>query len=554
MSEPQLERQPSLLWLLPPLAAGALFRLLNLYDQVLGGDELHAVRVTLLRPFAEILFTYQRSDHCLPLSAFYRLLSEGGVTMTELVFRLPVLVSGLIILLAAPLLVSRFVGRRAALVFSWLLALSPVMIYYSRIVRSYSPMVLLVFCALLFFYSWWRGSGWWCGLLYALFSALALYFHLGAGPIIVAPYVFAVGEMLVDRKFHGREGPGLAHVFVIGAVQVAAVAVFLVPAWSSLQGVVSAKRMEQKFSFSVLGEVLRLQSGSVWLFLTLLFWCAALVGLVLLLRKRPRFGLYTLVIIITHLVGLISLSPYGLKMVHVMNRYLIPVLPFVLLYVAVGLSRLRPWPGRQGVWWGSAVTAVLLILLVLGGPLVNADLLKSSFVHHNDYIRFVSPVDALDSGDVSDFYHRLGRGEIPGGPLVEYPWTTVWHQSQALYLYQRVHGQSVMVGAMDDLLYDPRLRFRNMPAMNADAILASRARYLVIHRDWVREELLIKSDRWIKRELANALKRRGREMAARMGRSWGPPIYGDQRIVVWDLDKVRSSPVRRKATAGGRGR
>ena len=57
------------------------------------GDELHAVRAALSMPISEILVTYLPSDHCIPLSAFYRALLDLGVRLDELHLRLPVLAS-----------------------------------------------------------------------------------------------------------------------------------------------------------------------------------------------------------------------------------------------------------------------------------------------------------------------------------------------------------------------------------------------------------------------------------------------------------------------------
>jgi len=544
------ERQPKLWWLALPLAAGAVLRLVNLRDQVLGGDELHAVRVMLQRPVSEILFTYQRSDHCLPLTALYRLLADSGVTMTEMVFRLPVLLCGLLLLVALPLLAARYIGRRAALVFAWLLAVSPVMIYYGRIVRSYAPMVLLVFCALLFFYAWWRGRGWWCGLLFAVFSSLALYFHLGSGPVIVAPWLFAAGELLVERRWRGGERPGLLQLLILAAGQALLAAAFLVPAWESLNELVGAKRIEQSLSLAAVGEAMRILSGSGLLVVTFLFWGAALTGLVLLLRRNLRFGLFSLTAIVVHLAGLSVLSPYGIKMAHVLGRYMLPVLPFVLLSIALAFS--SPWPGGRGERWKPAATAGLVLLLILGGSLIDGELLRSSFVHNNDYLYFASTPARLNPDKTPVFYHRLGDGELEQGPLIEYPWTTVWNQSQALYLYQRVHGQPVLVGAWDELLDDERLDFRNMPKVETRAMMESRARYLVVHLDWAAEEAVVARGRWIKKNIATRLQRAARQLTRQANRAFGPPVYRDNRIMVWDLEGARSRAARRPA--GGKGK
>src|ERR1700730_14695256 len=99
-----------LLAVAPPLLAGAWPRVSHLGGQVLGGDELHAVRAALDQPLAAILTTYQLTDSCIPLTAFDRLLVGRGVALSELVLRLPMLLCGL---LALPLLAWMVLGRVA---------------------------------------------------------------------------------------------------------------------------------------------------------------------------------------------------------------------------------------------------------------------------------------------------------------------------------------------------------------------------------------------------------------------------------------------------------
>src|SRR5215208_5469327 len=71
------------LWLLPALALGALLRFWNLPAQVIGGDELHALRAALAMPVRQILVTYRLADNSIPLTAFDRLLMDAGVPLTE---------------------------------------------------------------------------------------------------------------------------------------------------------------------------------------------------------------------------------------------------------------------------------------------------------------------------------------------------------------------------------------------------------------------------------------------------------------------------------------
>lgn len=107
----------ALLWL-PPLLAGAALRAYRLPEQILTGDELHAINAALSLSLGEILstWTYHGADYSVPLAALYRVLLDGGVVFTELGFRVPALLASLAILLCTPLLLRRRLGDRKSVV------------------------------------------------------------------------------------------------------------------------------------------------------------------------------------------------------------------------------------------------------------------------------------------------------------------------------------------------------------------------------------------------------------------------------------------------------
>ncbi|HEY7213414.1 MAG TPA: hypothetical protein VIC28_02240, partial [Thermoanaerobaculia bacterium] len=163
---PALSRR--LLWVVLPFLAGVLLRLWNLPDQILGGDEVHAVRVALNHSLPKILVTYSKADNCIPLTALDKLWMIAGLPVTEMVLRLPVLLCGFAALLALPAAFSGKVSRGTEMVYRWLLAISPALVLYSRIVRSYMPMVLFSFGAVVAFEAWWRTRSRWAGAAYVL--------------------------------------------------------------------------------------------------------------------------------------------------------------------------------------------------------------------------------------------------------------------------------------------------------------------------------------------------------------------------------------------------
>lgn len=523
-----------------PFVAGAVLRLWNLRDQILGGDETHAIRAALNLTLPKILVTYQESDNCIPLTALYRLFMIAGVPMTEMTFRLPVLLCGLAALLALPAGFAGRVSRGTVLAYRWLIAVSPALVLYSRIARSYLPMVLFACGAVLAFEAWWRTRSWKSGGAYVLLGALAVWFHLGAGPIVAAPFLFAAGEAVARRENLKKD---LRDLLLLGLAISGAFALFLVPALGSLLEVVESKRIEQSIPWrSVIPSLLRLQAGTAAGWLAGLFWLAAAAGLVRLVRRERRFALFTAVVVAGHVAGLLVLSPFGLESPVIFGRYLLPVLPFVLLWVAAAFG--TPWrfgedEDRRPVRMGMAAAFVLFLgALVALGPFADPVDRRTSFLHHNDFVGFYKPRPRFQAADVPELYRHLH-----GATVVEFPWLFVWETNHAFYLYQEVHRGRVIVASPQHILFRPPLALRNVVAPEPAAICASGARYLIVHRNVAREEdRFAPGGRLSEGELAQPFRRMLRESAAALGdrvkEEWGPPVYADGRVRAWDLRAV----------------
>lgn len=535
--------------------AGLGLRIWNLRGQILGGDEMHALRSAVARPLSEILTTYAQADSSIPLTALFRFLLEQGFSLSEMTLRLPSLLCGLAAVLIIPRRFFGRVDRTTAEVLAFLVALSPALVLYSRIARSYMPMVLMSFVAVMAFEAWWRTRSRRSGLVYVLAAGLAVWLHLGAGPLVVAPFLFAAGDLLRDRHPAHRFGRRLLELTGLGVALVAAFALFLVPARESLLRMVASKSREQEVSWAALGDVLRLQAGTHSVTVTVLFWIAALAGLGFLLRSRPRIGAYTLTVVAGHVLGLFLLSPLAMGNPLVLNRYLLPVLPFVLLWVAQALGQPWPfWPRDREV--GCAVRAVpriaarlVFLLLIWTGPFLSSGFRSSSFMHHNDFVAFQAPRATLPGEVVPALYRGL-----PRGPVLEYPWTTVWRYNRSFYIYQRIHGRRVMVSAPPNLPRDlprhPRIDLRNEVPPEPAALLASPARTLVVHLKpgWEEDRVVVPGGRRrgegrgmrpMPADTRRQLRRAGERLAERLTREWGPPDYADDVVRSWDLERLR---------------
>jgi hypothetical protein len=503
------------LWLLFPVLAGSILRLWNLRAQVLGDDELHLVRTALTQPVGAILTTYQKVDACIPLSAFYAVLVRSGVRLTELGVRLPELLAGLLLLVLAPLWVDRRLGRGTAVGYAWLLAISPGLVLYSRIARPYMVVVLLSFGAVVAFEAWWRYGGWKRGAAYAVLAALAFWFHPVAAPLVLSPLVFGAFGLIRDR----RRAPALAAVAVGTA---AAFLVFFLPARGSFLEVIRAKHQEVALTPRVFGTLAELQAGTAVPLLAGLFWVGAVFGLFWLER---RLAVFTGVLVAGQLAGLLWISPLGLDAPLIFHRYALVALPWILLWVAVALDRI--WWARGGV----------VLVLVLAGPFADSTWWRSSFPHHDDRLAFYV---RQPGAPLPEAYRRLGPGAI-----LEAPWIPVWRVSRAVALYQDVHGREVVTASPEPLLADPRLAFRNLVPLTPEAFLASRARWLVVHRDLGAEEEAFPDLLWpprmgVGRRFREVFQIEGRRLPPLLRRAWGKPDFADDLVVVWDLDRVRA--------------
>lgn len=560
------------------VGVGSALRLWHLGRQIILGDELHLLHAVLRVPLPKILATYGLTDYCLPLAGFARALLDAGHPVTEWVLRGPVVASGLLTLVALPLAARSWTERRPPagapvasvhLVYPWLLALSPALVLYGRIARSYAPATLFAGLAAFAFLAWWRGRGWRYGLVYVLAAALAVYTHLGVAPFVVAPFAVAAGELVLawrerrKRETPGGPGealagrPGWGALVILGLCLTAALASFLVPGWESLSAVLGGKPGLGRLEAATVVGAAFLQAGTSSGVMTLLFWGLAVAGLLKLWRHDGPLAVYTGVLVAAQIAGIVALSPFGLAEPVILNRYLLVGLPLVLFWVAWGLApadgagrRGRRGGGSRALRWAAA--GVVVAALVATGPLVRPRFAYGSFLHAYDGLGYHASLPVLPPEAVPAVYHRLAEIPLlaPDEALVEYP-AYPETRNRSLAAYQDVHRRAVVLAVPVAELGEARLGLRNHVPPRPEEILATRARFLVAHRDLGAEERAVpvppgRKDPWRARE--ENLSRRFQAIApgqiAAWTELWGPPAWDDGRAVVWDLDRVRADPAR----------
>lgn len=540
-------RRGASLWVLglaSATVAGIALRLLGLRDQILTGDELHTVDGAVTRGVGEILrtWTFHGADYCVPLTAFFRFLMDRGAVLGEMDFRAPVLLASAATPPVLAWMWRRHVGREAALVLAWLLALSPMLVLYGRIVRSYAPVVLCANVAVLAFERWWRGGSRAAAAAYVTLAVLSTWLHLGSAPFVLAPFAWLALRAARDRR---RAGALLRRAAPVAAAAGAGIALVLLPALGSLLELADLHGGGRAPSLASWIEVARLQSGTRSPWLTVALAAAGVRGAALLARRDAELVLYLGVLAAGQVVGLVFLAPNFLQAVVVANRYVLVLLPLALALAGLGLA--APWAaGRRARWAQAGVVVALLAGLFATGPLAGAEYRWSSFTHAQPFLNFLHPGDHVPADRVPRFYRELPPGDEA---IAEAPWTNVGTHS--FNAYQRVHRRPLRVASVEKVLADPRLALRNTVRARPERLLASGARYVVVHLDLRREEENVVTTELRHHErlerlpqLWKVLRVAGRRLAAELERTWGPPVYSDESIRVWDLSEVSEASPR----------
>ncbi len=538
MTSTNAHRIPTIVGLALALAAALVLRATGIEGQVLADDELHSVHAALAMPVGEIFqtWTFDGADYGVPTTLIHRFAMDRGLVFSELTFRAVSLAAGLVAIVLIPWLAAPRLGHRGAIGLSWLLAISPMLATYSQIARPYMLATLLLSCAVLLFDRWLRERSRSTAVACAFAASLAIYSHLATAPAVAGLFLF--GAMRLGPHPSAAR-PLLGLVAATGLL----VGALLLPAWESLVSIITTTRDGQPPSASAWFSVLRLQVGSLSGAGFIVAGLVAIRGVHVLWKRERVFVTALASVIAAQLAGLVLLAPDRLEEAVVLNRYVLVVLPLALMPLAVGAT--EPWwPGRsgRGGWVEVALATGGLILLFLGGPLASEDRERNSFRHSLTSIDFNAQGNRIDRARASRFYRDLANSI--DSPVIEYPWQNM--SFHAFDAYQRIHGQPVLVASVIDRRREKRLSLTNHVDPDPDSILASNARYFIVHFDLHSETRQIESsdphlDHWLRarRELWAPLRRAGNVMFLELSRTWGAPFYEDGVIAVWDLDAVR---------------
>ena len=448
-------KQPSPAWpaaaLVFALAAGLFLRAFQIGDQVLADDELHALAKLASTDYAGIATSFGVADHSIPLTLFYEAIANRGL-LSEAWMLAPAWIAGLAAALFAPAVVRRAVSPLALATFAGLLAVSPLLVLYTRQARPYAITLLLALVAIWAAWRWWQEGRARHAVLYVACAVAAIYFHMIVAPMVLGVWVCFFLEGLFGR---GDERRRLAHVvgmaFITTVLAGALIAPPLVHDWNALR----AKTGIDLPTPQTLERTLLLMSGTASIAVAMVTAAFAAVGAVVLWHRFPAPTRYVVTLLVLQVVAVLVSGALWLSHALVLMRYLLVALPFFLFASAVGFA----WCVHRFVEAhrpaGYVLAAAWVLAGYLTGPLPAALGHPNAFPQHGLYFLDFDPDHnlmrpVLVPGPIPVFYRKLGE-RAPGSlVVVEAPWRFE-HMFNRLPVFQEVHRQRVKVGMVGGL-------------------------------------------------------------------------------------------------------
>ena len=508
------ERWGALAWVV-----GAFLRLYLLRSQIVTEDEWHSIHAVRSLGYGEIFGHFGLADVCIPLTLFDKAVSSS-VGLSEWIMRAPVLACALASLVVFPLLVARAHGRAVGTALAWLLAVSPIHIYYSRLARPYAIALLLQFAGALAFYFWWstrRRS--WCAL-YAVCAIVGPYFHLSVAAVLWTPLGYAVGRRALDRS---APSP-----FKLLAVVASGSALWLAaPLWRDAQSL-TGKVARGHLTLSSVRLAAQMMVGSGNAVVKAAAFVLAAAGVFLLIRRRESRGLalFLAALLAVHELTIVVMRPDGIEGPIVFLRYSLFALPLLLWAVALSLTAVGERLRRYWAPAGGAPLVLACAATLYWGPAAVVYRFPNNWTSHG-------PDQGPSWTEPSSYYRQLTA--LPPGSLrvVEAPWYA-FSGADPYYYYQRLHRQQMLIGFTDvdgqrpgELSpHDARFRLRNsVHVLDEEGLCERSVDRVIFHHDLDAEKFPDLSPR-PPLDVAPLIER--------YRRRYGPPLFEDAQISVFD--------------------
>lgn len=439
------------------LIVAAWLRFGWLGHQIPVDDEWHALHMVILHPWQEIATRFGHADHSIPIALMLEWMANTR-GLNEWNLGLPFALAGLLTVVALPYLLRAGLTPAERVLLTGLLAVSPLLFYYSYQARPYAWLTLLSPIALVCLWRLLDGMRWTRVAGFALSAALSAWLHPMmlvwiCWALLVAALMALFGWGVArDLRAAGRMVvAGGAFALLAGALlagplinDLNALLVKTGVGRITLEGTISALRM----SFGV---------GNVWLLIVLLL-VSAWGGVTLVRRGQAAPLAWMASLSLGALLMIAMTNATWLEHGMVLVRYSVPAQLGLLVLLAVGLGELAVRAsGRGRVLVKAVLPLTLVALLFAAGPLPRVLAAPNSFV---DSLYWLFEYDD-EANRVKQFADGHGATEVDrriaeaGGP--GRVWFGPWRfesTRNVIALSQRVHGRRMGIVMLTGRCFD----------------------------------------------------------------------------------------------------
>jgi len=534
------------------LCLGAFLRAFQLLEQIPAGDEWHNLDAIWRLDTSTILSSFD-PRHSMPMVLYGKLLLHS-LGLSEIGIYMPTIAAGMLMIAVFPLLSWNLVGKRASMIFAGLLAISPMLVLYSRFFRPYILTALGSGLCL------WIARRWMeerkllpHGAAYALVAVLTISLHLITAPFVLTPFPLALLRL---RSLSAPERKEAFRKLVLLGAAVAA-GVFLTVGIPILNNasIIGEKISGQGVRLDTLGRAAFLLSGSNNPWVAALLGILALRGLQLLHREHPAGVRLGLTAFLLQFVSIAVLAPTSISSPLVFSRYMLPCLSPALLCLAVGLASILQL-GSLSSSFRMTLASGCILLLLGSGPIPKAlsrpnawtsltlqvEMLRKD---PRSRIRQCAEEFQQEKDEVSAFYRRLSTLDPGSLTVVEIPWFFQLSLNRYPWL-QAMHHQHCRIG-LDSCLKSGRppkgsfpcdpggIHFRNLVFVGAGDLKAD---FIILHRDLFRE---FHGERIRRAGLLRKLRKQAEFsglLERKLEKLYGPPCFSDAVLLVFPVSEA----------------
>ena len=437
-------------WLLGVLTLTGLAVYLR-FEQILGqwliDDEWHAIhKLQSSEGYFPILSSFGAADYSIPLTVLYRFITEH-FGLSELRMRLPMLVCGVALIPLAMSWSRRHFGVAVALCFGFLLAISPLLINFSRMARPYSVTLLLSAITLIALVNWFKSPGRRPPLLAFFCLIAAVYLHPINGALLVPPVIAANALILLSPKF---EAFLKWRFFFASAVTAILLLALVLPPLLMDQVAMQAKLGSSLPDLDAVIGAQHFWFGSDSSAAVAIMLLISGVGFTVVFKRITAEALFFLLALAGVFVALLLLQPAWVDNPLTFARYLLPASLLALLCLSVGVVKLSLQIGRGSAGLASVSVVLMLLSFQSTNPLLGMRFESNNLSLHSyfqmDYRPWMNPVvrELNSASPISGFWLSVPVKDDIALTIAVAGSSTFESYANAAVLHQRIHGQRLL--------------------------------------------------------------------------------------------------------------